>query len=104
MPAPTHVIVICPIPKLADCLSILGIDVSNGPNLYTEADAPVRSATHQVRSGPVNSTQMAAVQAHIASPDPDLEGVICCLWLRSEPSPYDDLLTTHGLTTQDGSI
>lgn len=102
MPAPTHVIVISPIAKLADVLSVLGVTPTT--SLYTAADAPVRTETHRVRSGPVSSAQMAIVDAHIASPHPDLAGVTCVKWTLSDPSPYNATLASLGLTTLDGSI
>ena len=101
---PTHVIVICPLALIPDALLVLGLDLSNGAPLCTEADPPIRSITHKLRAGSVTTMQRAAVDAHIASPSPGLEGIKCYLWLRSDPSPQAAIFAECGVTQNNGSM
>lgn len=100
MPAPTYGIIICPLNKLTALQLKWGITISptNPPNLYTSADPIPRTVTHKPRSGGVTVSQQALIAAHIASPDPDLEGVIAALWVVDQPSPYQQMLSDNGLT------
>lgn len=100
MPAPTHLIIVSPLDKLTAVQVKWGVTISpTAPDIYTLADAAPRSATHKVRSGSATSSQLALAQAHINTPDPDLEGVVAALWPRDQPSPYVQLLADNGLTT-----
>lgn len=100
MPAPTHLIVVCPLDKLSALTLKWGITISlSAPSIYTISDATPRSETHKSRSGSASSSQLALAQAHISTPDPDLDGVIAALWVRDQPSPYAQLLADNGLTT-----
>lgn len=102
MPAPVHVIVIAPLDKLDEVVSIIGIAAPTA-SLFTEADAAPRTETHRARSGAVTAPQRAVIDDHMTSPLTGLEGVVCALWPRDQPTPYDGMLTTMGLTTDDGT-
>lgn len=105
MPAPTHLIVVCPIGKLAALELKWGIAIGlDAPSVFTTADPIPRTATHKPRSGSATSSQMAFAQAHLANPDPDLEGVIVAFWVRDQPSPYQQLLSDNGLTTEPNPL
>lgn len=102
MPAPVHVIVICPLAKLADLATALSI-TPTAP-VFTLSDPIIRPVTHRARSGAVNATQRATIDDHLVTPNPLLEGVIFCDYPRDLPSPYPQLLIDNGLTTNDGSF
>ena len=100
MPGPTCAQIIAPLSKVDDVLTILLMDISNGSELFNASDSPIRIATHKVVSGRVNPAQIAAIQAHINSPHPDLAGVICTLFvLPAGPVPtFEQTLLANGLT------
>lgn len=102
MPAPTHVIIVSPLSEVSGCTSVLGLTPTSP--IYTEADPVPRTATHKALSGGMTTTQRAAVDAHIASPNLSIPNTVCTLWLRSDPSPYAAILDNLGLTTDPGTV
>lgn len=102
---------IVPVAKLADVFSALAITPTSP--VYTVDDPAPRTITHRSRSGSVNATQRATIDAHLglpgipAVPNPLLEGVRFADYLRDgvAPSPYPDLLAgPPALTTDPGTI
>lgn len=104
MPAPIHTIVISPVDKLDELLSITGYTPTSA--LYTISDTAPRSISYKARSGANTVAQremldLATVAGEIVATniDPSLDGCVFKDWPRDQPSPYSALLSNLGLTS-----